>query len=168
MKTVMKNVFVGVVVFFAFICGAQEPGELSYNNQLNALKGDAAAVLALLPIATTQAETNSCYFVAVSSMPKENRLAFIESVSSNLSENVYLRLKVGSIPRGELCNELLVRLHGFNWMLPLYWQKFDTTVATKEQCIAFYELVLKNVELNEHSSAALSKVKGELLKLKGL
>ena len=129
--------------------------------------GNEANVMALL--GTEGCKTNEVYRFACMQVPKESRISYAEALPDHPSKAlVLLGVKGTVLGRGAAFNAILeahyaTTQHSLNWA-----DQYSPGDATLEQCIAYYESVIKNVPLNEKTLAGLSKIKGELLKLKGL
>jgi len=159
----MKKMIIAMLVagFSAF-------GDTAFVTSVNAARGDFDAVMALLPAAPDQGGTNHVYEVAMKS--STNALAFIDSIpEGHISEYQRNTNKIKATPGGTARNALIKSLMTENPNKYLrFWGRFDCSEETIEDCIIFYETILKDVPLTEKTKPHLERIKGELLKLKGL
>jgi hypothetical protein len=102
--------------------------------------------------------------------PKAEREAYLDSLGENdaLRGRWKVLLYIQTLPRGAKCNQYLKQWFSRPMKACQMAIKFDSSVATVEECREFYRLVLKNVELNEQTKGRLGEIKGELLKLEDL
>jgi hypothetical protein len=124
------------------------------------------AILAMLPSATNSTQTNIIHFAAIRSQPAREAVVFAQSIGADaLMEWASLR---ASAPNSRERNALIVQGYkaGRGGFAQIKW--FCPNVATRAECIEFYDLVLRSVELTEKTKDILSSVKGDLLKLQDL
>ena len=155
-----------VFMFALAVAGLSLAEEPHYKQKLEAAvaTGIQSNVLALLE--DKSVPVSSVYWFAMSMLPKEDRVDFARSIPVGDARALCL---ANVLPRSEELNALLVEFY----QTPGRGQaklarRYSGALATKAQCIEFYELVLKNVPLNEETKPALEQIKSDLIKLKDL
>ena len=73
--------------------------------------------------------------------------------------------EIAIMPKGSDCNAALVSFYSNSTTNSALSKKFNPALATRAQCLSFYELVLKNTDMDTNNVADLSWIKGQLLKL---
>ncbi|MFA5689009.1 MAG: hypothetical protein WC959_07660 [Kiritimatiellales bacterium] len=150
-----------VLVLAALVAAAGFSDEFAARLEAAKNTGDQQAVLALAD--EFPEKVLPVYRTATVMLPANERIAFAESIEDS---SLRLPCLIVAHRKGKACNDLLREFYSSQRGGILSLHRFDPASETIDGCISFYELVLKNVELKEHTQTALSKIKGELLKLK--
>jgi len=150
------------VIGLAFGVFAQDA---SFDVRLDAAiaSGSQSNVLALLDV--FGGNNSEVYRAAVNMLPKEQRLAFIQSLPAFVGKEL---LTIPLMPKGAERNAALVSFYSVKNGNARLAHLFDEGSATKAECSAYYALVLKNVEANSKTVSALGTVKGQILKLQDI
>jgi len=162
--------FLMMVLVLGSVLMANGATRAELNDQIkNAVtNGGKTAVLALLHSANSVDQTSRIYRAAFDLTPRGERAAFVSAIPTNaLTEFVTLFFQVTLCPKGSNVNAQIMAYHSRIDITNVgLWRSFKPSQATKEECIAFYEMILKNVQVNDDTAEELSKVKSELLKLR--
>jgi hypothetical protein len=161
----MKKWMIGLLVAFAGFCAFAQ-GDIKDRISAARVSGDTQAVLALVNEAGSVPHLQAIYLNAMLTRPKSERITFAKTT---VPERYRARCLAVELPRGREANAALTELYKSRPHLEIsFANKFNAAVATREECIEFYEAVLKNVELNESTKGFLGQIKGNLLKLKDI
>ena len=157
----MKKIMMMGLLMVATCCLRAEDTEFKVALDQAIATGSQENVLALLG----QIPKNNfdVYKAATMLLPKPLRLEYLETLPEFDGKP---GLIVRTMPNGADRNARLVSLFSTRQVSVNCAALFDEQFATKEECIAFYELVLKNITANKRTVDDLGKVKGQLLKLK--
>ena len=160
----MKKITCSIVVLIGCFFGAFAQ-EGSFSTRLDAAisSGSQSNVLSLLDV--FGGDNDAVYTAAVKLLPKQQRLDYIQTLPSFSSRQ---QLIVTYLPKGAALNAALVAFYSEKQRSTKPALRFDEGSATKEECAAFYELVLKNVEANQKTVNGLGTIKGQVLKLQDI
>lgn len=129
--------------------------------QAAVLTGSQAAVLGLL--GQPGQRDFDVHRAAMMLLPADQRLAYADALTNAACR---AECRILALPKGrELNAELVAYFSAQRASRSGHVRKFDAASATKDECVAFYRLCLKNIQLSESTKADLSRLKGELLKL---
>lgn len=164
MEARMKKCIVVVMLMAAFasVLRAEVTRE-----SVEACGNNTQAILAMLPSATNSAQTNLIHYAAIRIQPSTEVFAFAQSIGACKNLITFAAIRA-TAPRSRERNAALVSYYESGKGMDYLIKQFCPNVATKEECIAFYELVLRSVPLTDETKDLLSSIKGELLKLKDL
>ena len=126
--------------------------------------GSIQTVLALVPSCANATQRSIVYRTAIEMTPKAQKVAFAQTIPTN-SITAPLRLTIAIMvePKGTNCNAMIIQYYSqkrLNTIGP--WDKFDTSVASREETIQLYELMQQNVEPNDETTAGLSRAMSKL------
>ncbi|GEM_PF-2578233 len=125
--------------------------------------GGADAVLLLLN--EPNAPKFMIYRNALRTLPENQRVASATEWIHEDTDRYYCLIDL--LSPGKVRNDILLKYYQSKINLPLkYISRFNVNIATADECIAFYDAVLKNTALTDETREELGKIKGELLKLK--
>lgn len=160
----MKKSVVVLMVIFAAASAIRAEVTIA---QVVACGSNTAAILALLPSAENALQTNMIHYNAICTKAISDQGAFAREIGA--CERFQRRFAFRSAaPESKERNAALVSYFELGDGQTEFVWLFSPVHATKEECIAFYELVLRSVPLTEKSKDVLGLVKGDLLKLKDL
>jgi hypothetical protein len=155
----MKSIIAVVVMMWAGFAAAQE----AIVPKVTELKkaGNREAILKLLPSCKSAVEKHAVYYNAMMMLPAGERAAYIQSIEDAAFRDVMTCYNTKFGPEcNALCSRALEVYPGI-----LIAKRFKPEFATKEQCVAYYQLVLRVLKPGTINDAYLEEVKGELQKL---
>lgn len=160
-KYMMMVLVIGFVAFGAFEARAEVTREM-----IDACGDDVQAILALLPQAENEGQTDLVQYSAIRANGADTAIAFADQIAASernkLRATIIQRTKEKNMKDRTLAaKEYFEKYNGM-------WLGVNPRFLTREEAVEFYELVLKNVPLTEETKEKLGKIKGELLKLKDL
>lgn len=147
--------------------GTLVSAEVTIEMVIAARSNSVEAILALLPQAVGQAQVDMIHNVAMTSGNRSNAVAFAESLGASAKVVSYARVIQAVALRDARAITLTTKSH-FETYGVGNWSQVQAKYLTTAEAVAFYELVLKNVPLTDANKEKLAKIKGELLKLKGI
>jgi hypothetical protein len=163
-KSMWMVLGIGLVAFGGFNCRAEVTYEM-----IQACNRDVQAILALLPQAESQSQTNLIHSNAIkaNASNRENAVAFAKSLGA-CGQVVSDAALIQAIALGSEKDVTLAAKAHFEAYGGSSWKRVNVRHLTTEEAIEFYTLVLKNTPLTEKTKDDLGKVKGDLLKLKDM
>jgi hypothetical protein len=156
-----------MMIIGMMMVGTLVNAEVTTEMVIAARSNSVEAILALLPQAEGQAQVDMIHNVAMTSGNRSNAVAFAESLGASAKVVSYARIVQAMALKDPRAITLATKAH-FETYGGGQWSFVNAKYLTTAEAVAFYELVLKNVPLTDANKDKLAKIKGELLKLKGI
>lgn len=153
------------IIIMSLIAVTSFGADLSWTN-INAMVPNKAAILALLPDAQNLSESNRVYRGAINCIPNGSaRLAYVQTLEGKVPELDYVGYLIAALPAGTNRNAQVVKFFELGGQNGGTSKSFTPGFATRAETIAYYDLVMRALQLTDTSRPWLQKIKGDREKL---